>query len=107
ATSLPATEAAAGLVTRLAALGSVEELVPPESHSGELELVAIERSFSAPDPPPLNATGAVIVSEAWGRASEAARIVAEVQSALAVGMAPGDIAVVLRDPVGHMRALRL
>ncbi|MDY0340032.1 MAG: PD-(D/E)XK nuclease family protein [Coriobacteriia bacterium] len=105
--SLPATEAAEALVARLESSGTVEEVMPPETRLGESELLAIERGFSASGRKPLVSTGAVIISEAWGRTSEAARIVAEVQDAQAAGIAPQDIAVVLRDPIGHMRALRL
>lgn len=103
---LPATEAAGALVSRLSEVGVVEEVVAPHDYSGAGELVEIERGFSAERAEPLTSSGAVILSEAWGRASEAARIVAEIQSAQLMGINPGDISVVLRDPSAHMRVLR-
>ncbi|MHB1135874.1 MAG: PD-(D/E)XK nuclease family protein [Coriobacteriia bacterium] len=103
---LPATEAAGALVSRLSEVGVVEEVAATRAYSEAGELVAIERGFSAERADRLASSGAVIVSEAWGRASEAARIVAEIQSAQRTGIEPGSIAVVLRDPSAHMRVLR-
>ncbi|MBN2247136.1 MAG: PD-(D/E)XK nuclease family protein [Coriobacteriia bacterium] len=104
--SLPATEAAAALVSRLCAVGEMKEVAPAEPYSASPELIAIERDFSTQRPVPLVSSGAVRISEAWGRVSEAARIVAEIEAARASGIEPDGIAVVLRDPMAHVRALR-
>lgn len=103
---LPATESAGALVSRLSEVGVVEEVPASRVYSQADELVAIERLFSADGAERIVGAGAVIVSEAWGRASEAARIVAEIQSAQLAGIEPGNISVVLRDPGAHMRVLR-
>lgn len=103
---LPATEAAGDLVSRLSQVGELEEVVTERTHAQTAELLAIELGFSAEHVEPLRSTGAVIVSEAWGGASEAARMVAEVQDALRDGIDADGIAIVVRDPSAHMRALR-
>lgn len=103
---LPATEAAANLVSRLSQVGELEEVVPERTHAQTAELLAIEFGFSAEVVEPLRSAGTVIVSEAWGRASEAARMVAEVQNALRDGIDADGIAIVVRDPSAHVRALR-
>lgn len=104
--SLPATEAAAPLVARLSRLGDVDEIEPSRQYSSSSELAAIERTFSAKPAERLTGSGSVILSEARGRASEAARIVAEIQEAVAAGIALEDMAVVLRDVVPYIPALR-
>lgn len=103
---LPATEAAADLVSRLSHVGELEYIRSEGARSEAPELAAIELGFSAETDGRLESSGAVIVSEAWGRASEAARIVAEVQSAFTADIDPDGIAIVLRDPAAHMRVLR-
>lgn len=104
--SLPATEAAKPLVTRLSAVGHIEEIAPGHSDSGSAELAILDAYFSTDVPGAMQVRGAVTASEAWGRPAEAARIAAEVQEALAAGIRPGEIAIIFRDPADHIRPLR-
>ncbi|MBN2822118.1 MAG: PD-(D/E)XK nuclease family protein [Coriobacteriia bacterium] len=105
-----ATASAGPLIDRLSRLGMLEQAPvysPPED--APAELTVLERSLFSPgvgrelDVVPV---GAVILSEAWGSEAEAARITREIQDACAEGAAPGDIAVVFRDPLRHVDALR-
>lgn len=105
--TVPATEAAAGLVSRLSRKGTAEHVVAERVRTEPAELVAIEQRCGGPAPEPLEALGAVIVSEAWGEFAEASRIVREIQDALAAGIPPDGIAVVFRDPAPHVLMLRL
>jgi ATP-dependent helicase/DNAse subunit B len=93
---IPATAAAADLVARLSGHG--ETIVCREDgHVETAELHRIRAYLGSLGSPAVGASGAVILSEAWGMEAEAARIVAEVQDALAAGIDAESIAVVFRD----------
>lgn len=103
---VPATESAEGLVARLTA-GAVAHMVAGKADNRTpAELMAIERGLGGPIATPVQSSGAVIISEAWGRGSEAARIVREVQHAFEAGFPPEAVVVVLREPNTHIRSLR-
>lgn len=104
---LPATLAAEPLIERLITHGATLHNSIPSIEEVPLELAQLEGSLGRAGGSRLRAEGAVILSEAWGEQSEAARITAEVQNALAGGVHPGDIAVVFRDAASHLRELRL
>jgi len=106
---VPATSAAGAQVERLAAAGEVVAVSPERAHSTSPELVRIERSLGQPasdDDDGIVADGAVVISEAWGGAAEAGRVVREVQDALAAGVPAGSIAIAFRDLGSHVGALR-
>jgi len=105
--AVPATEAAAGLVSRLSGTATVQHVVSERARSEPAELIAIERSYGGVPSSPVEARGAVIVSEAWGELAEASRVVREIQDARAAGIPLESIAVVFRDPAPHIRMLRL
>lgn len=100
-----ATAAARETVERLGRIGVVTVLEPRSAAGSPLELVGIERTLGGAPADPLRAEGSVLLSEAWGEESEAARIVREIQDAIELGFRPGDIAVVYRD-ARHLPALR-
>lgn len=102
---IPATAGAEALVARLAERGTAER-VAGTSATPSPELVAIEHHLGEPTGMRLVPAGDVILSEAWGDRAEAARIVAEVQRALAEGVPAGRIAVAFRAPEAHVGALR-
>lgn len=102
---VPATAAAGEAVERLGRIGVVTRLEPRSSADRPSELVGIERAFGAAAIDSLHAEGSVLLSEAWGEESEAARIVREIQDAIELGFRLGDIAVVYRD-ARHLPALR-
>lgn len=96
---VPATAAAADAVARLSTAGTrthMDRTWPPAN-----ELQRIEVGLGTIGSPDVAATGAVIVTEAWGSAAEAARIVREAQDALAVGIPADQIAVVFRNAAKH------
>lgn len=101
---VPATAAGAELVERLATSGEVCR-TDTVVHDIPGEIVRIGASLGAASGEPLQAAGAVILSQAWGRQAEAARIASEVQVALADGVRPGDVAVVFRRVAPHLRQL--
>lgn len=106
----PATQAVTGLVRRMAEYGSIEPAGPMERPADASdELIALESRLFTSTIEAADAvapTGAVVLSEAWGREAEAARIAREVQDAIATGVPAGDIAVVFRDPARHVSAVR-
>lgn len=104
--AVPATESAEGLVARLSAGGAVQAVAGEAERGAPGELMAIERGLGAPVVAPVASGGAVIISEAWGRSSESARIVREIQDALEAGVPPEAVAVVFRDPATHVGSLR-
>lgn len=101
----PATAGARALVERLAAVGKVSSLDARDSETHPAELVRIARSLGSVGSSSAPAEGALVLSEAWGRAAEAARIVREVQDAVREGARPGSIAVVFRDVAPWLHAL--
>lgn len=103
--TVPATVAAAGLVSRLARMGTVDHQPLPGTFTAPGELAAIERHLGGPARSAAVAKGAVIISQAWGEGAESARIVREVQDAIGDGIAPGRIAIVFRDPSGYVAPL--
>ncbi len=103
--AVPATGASADLVRRLVALGHAgpaggDPLPVPD------EIARIGAVSTVPVSAPLRAEGAVILSEAWGPQAESARIVCEIQDALARGVSPGAIAVVFRRASSQVRPLK-
>lgn len=106
AISVPATESAAGLVSRLSAHGTIEAVSAPSRDSASPELVAIEQGLGSGAGAIVRTAGAVVVSEAWGASAESARIVREIQDAVAEGIPSESIAVVFRDPALHIGSLR-
>lgn len=106
---VPATSAARDQVSRLAAVGEVIPVAADREHSTSPELVRIEVSLGQPataNDDGIAAEGAVVISEAWGGAAEAGRVVREVQEALGAGVPAGSIAIAFRDLASHARALR-
>lgn len=101
----PATSAARPLVERLLVQAKEVRLGPP---AGErpAELERLARRLGTAGDAEVTASGAVVLSEAWGRDAEAARIVREVQEAISVGIEPASIAVVFRDAASHLREMR-
>lgn len=103
---VPAAAAGAALVQRLSTSGEVR-------HADAVirdipgEIARIGDSLAAPVGQPLQPAGALLLSEAWGAQAEAARIVNEIQDALAEGVSPGEIAVVFRRVGPHMRQLKV
>lgn len=104
--TVPATAAADALVARLAAGASLTRAEESEAQVKSIELQHIERHLGGVGAAGAVPSGAVVLSEAWGEASEAARIAREVQEAMADGMPPGEIAVVFRDVADHMVHVR-
>jgi len=102
---IPATFGAAGTVAGLSALGTVREIEARTDYSASAELVRIERCLGESGDGTVAAEGAVVLSEAWGEGAESARIVREVQDALALGVRAERIAVVFREPGARMRSL--
>lgn len=100
----PATEATRELVDRLAAsadtVGECEAKPAAEDEVRSLE-AAVFMEHSG-----LKATGAVVVSEAYGEEAEAERIAAEVVGFVSAGVDCGEIAVIYRDTKRHHAALR-
>lgn len=105
--AVPATEAAAPLVTRLSAAGTTEHVAIRRPRAEPADLMAIEQMYGGRPPRPVAAGSAVVVSEAWGEMAEASRVVSEIQDAQAAGIPLDSIAVVFRDPAPHIRLLRL
>ncbi|MDP2299631.1 MAG: 3'-5' exonuclease, partial [Actinomycetota bacterium] len=103
--AVPATVAAAGLVSRLAREGTVDHQPPPGTFTAPGELAVVERYLGGPARSAAVSDGAVIISQAWGEGAESARIVREVQDAIGDGIAPGRIAIVFRDPSGYVAPL--
>ncbi len=103
--TVPATAATADLVEQLGNNGKVWHLEPAADYSAEAELLRIERNLGVVGDSSVEACGAVILSEAWGDAAEAGRVVREVQDALSCGIEPEKIAVVFRDPGARFRSL--
>jgi len=101
-----ATTAANSLAARLGSVGKVGTLDSPRGPGVPAELARIEESFASSLRPELEAQGALRLSEAWGDAAEIARIVREVQDAIADGFRPEHIAVVFRDAGAHLNQLR-
>lgn len=106
ARAVPGTHAAAAIADRLERVGTVTTLPPRALCDGPAELVRLGQTFGAGSIDSASGAGAVILSEAWGEESEAARIVREIQDALEIGIPEGEIAVVFRDD-RHLPALRL
>lgn len=104
--SVPATHACAELVERLMAAGGIRTHVAEQAGGRPEELARLADALGSTDSADTQPGGAIVLSEAWGGQAEAARIVREAQDALAEGVSPGDIAVVLRDPAERMRELR-
>ncbi len=104
--AVPATHASGNLVERLVTAGGVRTHVVAPERDDPGELVRLSSSLGAAGSGGAPTTGALVLSEAWGSQAEAARIVREVQDAVGAGVAPGDVAVVLRDPAGRMRDLQ-
>lgn len=104
-TGVPATHAAAAIVERLDRVGTVTRLPPQAVCDRPAELARLEQALGTGSNDGVSGTGSVIISEAWGEESEAARIVREIQDALKIGIPPGEIAVVSRD-ARHLPALR-
>jgi RecB family exonuclease len=106
----PATAAADELVRRLSSIGQMETItISPTATDAQAELTALERDLFLPGIGATRGTspsGAIVLSEAWGSEAEAARITREIQDAITEGAAPGDIAVVFRDPLRHVERLR-
>lgn len=102
----PATWGGRALAERLAAIGEVRAQPARDDRAVPLELQRVERLLGAGGSATVAAEGALVVSEAWGEESEAARIIREVQDARAMGLQPGQIAVVYRDGATHLPALR-
>jgi len=100
-----ATAATAELVQQMAHIGNIRHVEPTTAYSAEAELLRIERELGTVGDGSVEACGAVILSEAWGDGAEAARVVREVQDALASGIAAENIAVVFRDPGARFRSL--
>lgn len=105
--AVPATAAAECLIRRLESQGTVEHRGCEDSTTSEPELRRVERTLGTQGSPEVQAAGAIRLSEAWGETAEAARVVREVQDAIAYGIAPGQIAIVFRDVAQHMFELRL
>lgn len=104
--SVPATYAAEPTARRLANVGAVEAMSPSPEGTGPAELHRIDRSFGVVGGSDVAASGAVVISQAWGLESEAARIAREVQDACSLGIPAGETAVVFRDVVRHLAPLR-
>jgi RecB family exonuclease len=105
--SVPATQAAAGVVDRLGAHGTVINVTPSAPYTEAPELYTIEHRLGvAPQGPGLVPAGDVVLSESWGEEGEAACIAREIQIAQTLGIGSERIAVVFRDPAGHAAALR-
>jgi RecB family exonuclease len=105
--TVPATESAKGLVARLAAGAAAHAVTGKADNGAPPELTAIERGLGGPIAASVHGSGAVVISEAWGRGSEAARIVREIQNAFEAGFPPEAVVVVFRDPATHISSLRL
>ena len=103
--AVPATAAVEEAVDRFGRLGAITRLEPRSLADGPRELVGIERTLGDGGSEPTVSTGSVLLSEAMGEESEAARIVREIQDAQELGLALGDVAVVYRD-ARHVPALR-
>ncbi|MRS11829.1 MAG: hypothetical protein EG823_01995, partial [Actinobacteria bacterium] len=102
---LPATAAAAGLVGRLRQI-AVEEVSGGGGGGIPLELQRLDRDFTRQGVSGARSEGRVVLSEAWGQRAEAARIASEVQTAVASGIEPGEVAVVVRDAGSRLEDLR-
>jgi len=107
ATELPGTWGGSGgwsLAERLAAHAThVVRMDREYSGSAELAQVAAAQDGDSGRVAP---AGDVVISEAYGQDAEAARIVCEVQEALASGVAAEKIAVIFRDPRPHLSSVR-
>lgn len=104
--TVPATCGTRPLVERLAMHGTAFPAPETRAFTTEPELRCLERSLGGPPRGgAVIAAGAVRVSEAWGDEAEAARIVREVQDAIATGIEPGRIGIVLRDAAQYISPL--
>jgi ATP-dependent helicase/DNAse subunit B len=95
--------ARAGLLSELRDAGGdvVEELSAESRYTDSAALFSVERSlFERPDPVSELDDGIVLMSAA-GELAEAEQIGAEIAHLLACGVAPDDIAVVVRSPERH------
>lgn len=103
----PATRAAGPLVQALEALPGVEHQRVSGAHTPSSEIAHLEHNLFRDTPqPPRGSDGDVVLSTAEGFGAESQRIVREIQHLEESGIAPGQIAVVFRDPARHETSLR-
>lgn len=103
----PATADANALVSRLSELGSLEP-VSGGGFSRDPEIRRLETALFSDktNEEHVPACGALILSEASGTGMQAARIVAEIQDALDVGIPADQIAVVYRDLAQNLLSIK-
>ncbi|PKQ20285.1 MAG: hypothetical protein CVT66_05825 [Actinobacteria bacterium HGW-Actinobacteria-6] len=103
----PATTAAASVVGELLDIDGARLVVVDDAphENAELRSVGQRLFFSGEEIGPDGSSGSVTLSGAAGTSGEAARITREVQELAISGSSYGDIAVVFRNPEGHVTRL--
>ena len=100
------TAATRALAERLSVDAETRILEAEEDPGKPLCLRLLDERLGEPGLGSADPASALVLSEAWGRRAEAARVVREVQDAVESGIPAERVAVVVRDPGAWARAFR-